>query len=209
MSLVNLFAFLIFLGYPCMPPRLLPPEYGFVDTVNAEDAQSVWMEGQYVNKLAAMPSMHFGYAFCIGCVFVGESGVLRSLETMLFAGLKRSSSSLIGDDTESAAAVDVHRSGHGAECTEDEIIHHRPVWARMAFLVVGLFYPAWILLTIVATGNHYFLDAAAATLIVLMAHMSNRVLLSFLPLEDWLLWALRLEKPVPTTGRRQQRKQKR
>jgi len=41
-----------------MPPQPLPAEYGFLDTV--------WICGNYVNKVAAMPSLHFGYAFPIG-----------------------------------------------------------------------------------------------------------------------------------------------
>lgn len=43
-----------------MPPRLLPEEYGFLDTVRHDNAESVWMKGEVVNSLAAMPSMHFG-----------------------------------------------------------------------------------------------------------------------------------------------------
>jgi hypothetical protein len=77
MNLTNLMAFTTYIFYPCMPPRLLPKEYGFLDTVRHDDAQSVWMSGKYVNSLAAMPSMHFGYAFCIGCTMIYHSGALR------------------------------------------------------------------------------------------------------------------------------------
>ena len=55
MTLCNWLAFFIFAFYPCMPPRLLPEEFGFVDTVRRDNAQSVWMRGKYVNSLAAMP----------------------------------------------------------------------------------------------------------------------------------------------------------
>ena len=58
-----------------MPPRLLPKEYGFIDTVRTGNAQSVWMSGKYVNALAAMPSMHFGYSFIVGCVLIHHSGL--------------------------------------------------------------------------------------------------------------------------------------
>lgn len=55
MTLTNWLAFSIFTVYPCMPPRLLPAEYGFVDTVRREGAESVFMKGKFVNSLAAMP----------------------------------------------------------------------------------------------------------------------------------------------------------
>ena len=60
LTLTNLFAFITFTFYPTMPPRLLPEEYGFLDTVRHDNAQSIFMRGDAVNSLAAMPSMHFG-----------------------------------------------------------------------------------------------------------------------------------------------------
>lgn len=60
LTLMNLLAFITFTFYPTMPPRLLPEEYGFLDTVRHDNAQSVFMRGDAVNSLAAMPSMHFG-----------------------------------------------------------------------------------------------------------------------------------------------------
>ena len=189
MTLLNMCAFLIFLLYPTMPPRFLPPTFGFVDTVNAEDAQSVWMSGHYVNKLAAMPSMHFGYAFAIGCVFVYESGLLQQL---LSCGKIR------------------FGRGHNqsnADRDQPSLLYEKPMVSRCFFFVFGMFYPCWILLTIVATANHYFLDAAVAILCVLVAFLCNRVLLIFRPLEEWLLWALRMEKPWPTTGWRRRQYQ--
>ncbi|KAL8409814.1 hypothetical protein RB594_008052 [Gaeumannomyces avenae] len=214
MTLLNLFAFFIFIMYPCMPPRLLPREFGFVDTVNAEDAQSAWMSGKYVNKLAAMPSMHFGYAFAIGCVFVVESGVLAGLRRrangVLFGyntcDLEGGGAShgvlkyKVDDrprlDTALAATGGMYAQGrHDAEAS-----HRRPRWLRLFFFVLGVWYPSWILLCIIATANHYLLDAVAAAGVVLLSYLCNRVLFVFMPVEDWLLWALRLEKPVPTTG---------
>ncbi|KAI1325198.1 PAP2 superfamily-domain-containing protein [Xylariaceae sp. FL0255] len=176
-SLANFVAFIVFTLYPCMPPRLLPGEYGFVDTVEAEDATSVWMKGDYVNALAAMPSMHFGYAFAIGCVLVFESGFLRHLDL--------------------AATVDEEEGG---------ILKHelrdapRSMISRLTLLLVGIFYPALILLAIIATANHYFLDVIAGASVVGFSFLCNRFLLNFLVFEDWLLWAWRLEKPEPTTG---------
>jgi hypothetical protein len=202
MSLLNLWAFVIFIFYPCTPPRLLPEEFGFIDTVNRENAQSVWMSGQYVNKLAAMPSMHFGYAFAIGCVFVADSMVLHALFAwmprvfkMAWTKVRRQAESEISAETE----TEVEMSGK-VYSEEEELLLSRGKLARAFMFAFGLWYPAWILLTIVATANHYFLDAIVAGFGVLLSYWCNRVLLNLLPVEDMLLWVLRLEKPVPTTG---------
>lgn len=68
------------------------------------------------------------------------------------------------------------------------------------FIAVG--YPAMVLSAIVATANHYWLDAAVATLVASLAFVCNRVFLILLPVEDYMLWILRLEKPIPSTGER-------
>jgi hypothetical protein len=164
MTLTNLFAFIIFIFYPCMPPRLLPQEYGFLDSVGHNNGQSVWMKGKYVNSLAAMPSMHFGYSFCIGCTMLYHSGIFRKT---LEPGEKRKSKA----------------------------------WS-LFYVLFGIAYPSWILITIVATANHYYLDACVAFFVVILAYNCNRIFLLLLPLEDLLLWCLRLEKPIPSTGDR-------
>ena len=162
LTLTNLFAFLTFTLYPCMPPRLLPPEYGFLDSVRHDKATSIWMSGDFVNSLAAMPSMHFGYAFVIGCTMIYHSDVFRkTLET--------------GETKKSC------------------------FW-KCVYCFIGLGYPSAILVTIVATANHYWMDALVATIVACAAYMCNGVFLTLLPLEDLLLWVLRLEKPIPSTG---------
>lgn len=164
LTLTNLFAFLTFTLYPCMPPRLLPPEYGFLDSVRHDNATSIFMSGDYVNSLAAMPSMHFGYAFVIGCTMIYHAGIFRrTLE-------------------------------------KGEVRKSWP-W-KLFYICVGLGYPGMILVTIVATANHYWMDALMATVVALFAYLCNSIFLALLPLEDLLLWALRLEKPIPSTGER-------
>lgn len=147
-----------------MPPRLLPPEYGFVDSVRHDKATSIWMSGNFVNSLAAMPSMHFGYAFVIGCTMVYHSGIFRR-------------------DFEKGET-------------------QKGVWARLFYCLVGIGYPAAILLTVVATANHYWLDALMAMLVACAAYFCNSIFLALLPLEDLLMWCLRIEKPTPSTGER-------
>lgn len=155
-TLCNLTAFAVFMSYPCMPPRLLPAEYGFVDTVRRDSAESVWMSGRFVNHLAAMPSMHFGYAFMIGCTCV------------------------------------FHAVRH---CVGGRVM-------RIALAIFGVMYPVAVLTTIVSTANHYWLDATAAAVVAMFALLCNKVFLVLLPLEDYMLWVLRLDKPRPNCGLR-------
>jgi len=161
-SLANMIAFCVFMSYPCMPPRLLPKEYGFVDTVRRDDAESVWMAGKFVNHLAAMPSMHFGYAFMIGVTLWFHAGAFRW-------------------------------AGYGYENRSSK-------WWKLWLYVLGFAYPATILVTIVATANHYYLDAIAAVLVAAVALLCNRIFMIFVPLEDLLLWVLQIEKPKPNCG---------
>ena len=164
-------AFTMFIFYPCMPPRLLPKEYGFLDTVGRSNGESVFMKGNFVNSLAAMPSMHFGYAFEIGCTLIYHSGIWRkSLEP--------------GETRKS-----------------------KPV--QFFYVCLGIAYPLWLSITIIATANHYYLDACVAFFVAIVAFLCNKVFLVFLPLEDLLLWCLRLEKPIPTTADRSRRKSNR
>ncbi|KAF1946901.1 hypothetical protein EJ02DRAFT_418245 [Clathrospora elynae] len=164
LTLTNFCAFIIFILYPCMPPRLLPKEYGFLDTVRHDDAQSVWMSGKFVNQLAAMPSMHFGYAFCIGVTMIYHSGLFRrTLE-------------------------------HGE-------VRKNLFW-KIFYLALGLGYPAFILTTIVATANHYIMDALVASCFVVVSFLCNKGFYAFIPLEDLLLYVIRADKPMPTTGDR-------
>lgn len=164
MTLTNFMAFVTFIFFPVMPPRLLPKEYGFLDTVHMEDAASLWQSGKHVNSLAAMPSMHFGYSFVIGCTFIWHSGVFRS-------------------------RFEKFETRKGA------------FW-KAIYVSLGILYPGMILLTIIATANHYWVDAMVAFVYCCIAFLSNKVFYVLLPLEDLFLWVLRAEKPVPSTGER-------
>lgn len=66
MALANLLAFVVFTLWPCMPPRMLPKWYGFVDTVHQGSMGSVWTTNRFCNQYAAMPSLHFGYSLIVG-----------------------------------------------------------------------------------------------------------------------------------------------
>lgn len=122
------------------------------------------MSGDYVNSLAAMPSMHFGYSFVIGCTLVHHSAIFR-------------------------------RTLEPGETRKN-------LFWKVWYLLVAVAYPGAILITIVATANHYWMDALMAAVVAGWAFWFNRVLTWLLPVEDLLLWCLRLEKPIPSTGER-------
>jgi hypothetical protein len=61
----TLIGFVMHWSWPLLPPRLLPEEYGFVDTVGA-DIYGDGKLGPFANQVAAMPSLHFGWSLTIG-----------------------------------------------------------------------------------------------------------------------------------------------
>ncbi|KAJ5982714.1 hypothetical protein N7451_012814 [Penicillium sp. IBT 35674x] len=162
MTMGNLVAFVIFCLYPCMPPRLLPESWGFYDTVRQEHAESLWVDSKSVNQFAAMPSLHFTYAFCIG-------------STMLY------------------------HSETGRWITGKPV--RKAIRSRIFYASLALVYSCLVLSVIVATANHYWLDAIVAMLSVTVCFCFNRILLLLLPLEFCVCWALRVTKPVPNIGK--------
>ena len=66
---MNLIAFTCFWLFPVTPPRLLP-ELGFVDTVSRGGTVGSWGSGlvDSANQLAAMPSLHIGWALWVSVV---------------------------------------------------------------------------------------------------------------------------------------------
>ncbi|KAH8986441.1 PAP2 superfamily-domain-containing protein [Lactarius hatsudake] len=147
MALANLLAFVVFTLWPCMPPRLLPAAYSFVDTVHKHGAGSVWTTNRFCNPLAAMPSLHFGYSLIVG------------------------------------VALCAHPPQHRRRA-------HLP---RAPFLL----YPALVLLAIVATANHYLLDALAGLVVVALARYANAALVPLLALENAVFRLLHIHKPSP------------
>ncbi len=67
-----------FAAFPLMPPRLLPPSYGYVDTLAAIGGLWSFDSGAIAkvsNQYAAMPSLHFGWS--TWCALVLSSLVQR------------------------------------------------------------------------------------------------------------------------------------
>ncbi|KAF2837073.1 hypothetical protein M501DRAFT_1018472 [Patellaria atrata CBS 101060] len=136
----NLIAFIIITFWRCMPPRLLPEEYGFIDILH-NGQQSAWSNNRFQLTIAAMPSLHFGTSLFIGvCLF--------------------------------------------------RFSPHK--WIRC----LALLWPASMILTILATANHFVLDAVVGAMIPLLGWRYNEFLLYLRPLEEWGFWLIRTEKPT-------------
>ena len=71
----------------------------------------------------------------------------------------------------------------------------RLAWRRLAIVAIGMVYPAVILTAIVATANHFVLDAVAGACACIIAWHFNGVLLNLVPLEDYFLALVRIHKP--------------
>ncbi|KAL2266666.1 hypothetical protein VTJ83DRAFT_6018 [Remersonia thermophila] len=68
-------------------------------------------------------------------------------------------------------------------------------WRRLAIVCIGMVYPATILAAIVATANHFILDAVAGAFTCLLAWKANGAMLNLLPIEDHFLSLVRIHKP--------------
>jgi hypothetical protein len=75
---LNLLAMATFLLYPTAPPRMLP-ELGFVDTVSRGHTVGSWGWGlvDTANQVAAMPSLHIGWALWVSVVLARFTVGLR------------------------------------------------------------------------------------------------------------------------------------
>lgn len=72
-------------------------------------------------------------------------------------------------------------------------------WRRISIVALGMSYPALILTAIVATANHFILDAVAGAIVCGIAWHANGILLNLCVVEDYFLWMVRIHKPVNYT----------
>lgn len=115
-----------------------------------------------------MPSLHFGYSLMIGLTImtIPLAPKYRRLRTL--------------------------------QATLPRNINFRlslPSWHRVLCVVIGVAYPLTILVAIIATANHFILDAVAGAVVCVLGWRANAILLNLLPVEDHFLWALRMHKP--------------
>lgn len=182
MAMCNLLAFIVFTFWPCMPPRLLSDptyngadakeakSYGFVDTVHGADGDSsVWTTNRFCNQYGRFSRSPSPQSIRL------LTGFLSAAMPSLHFGY----SFLVGL---TIAAGPLRKRG-------------RLGWRRLAIVGVGMIYPAIILTAIVATANHFILDAVAGAIACILAWNFNDVLLNVLVLEDYFLALLRIYKP--------------
>jgi hypothetical protein len=70
LAITTALALIGFVFWPLMPPRLLPPEYGFVDTLARYPTLWSFDSGtlhRVSNQYAAMPSLHFAWSLFCAC----------------------------------------------------------------------------------------------------------------------------------------------
>ncbi|KAJ9609932.1 hypothetical protein H2200_006261 [Cladophialophora chaetospira] len=187
MATCNLLAFVVFTVWPCMPPRLLSDpgfvgpdadtakSFGFVDTVHGQEgASSVWTQNRFCNQYAAMPSLHFGYSLLVGLTIMTIP--------------------LAPHHSQPWRTVRVPFFNHSHPNLSPKV--NLPSTTRMLCLTLGFLYPFTILIAIVATANHFVLDAVAGAIVCYVGWKFNDLLLNLLVVEDWFLWCLRIHKPV-------------
>ena len=69
-------------------------------------------------------------------------------------------------------------------------------WAPHAWVRgLAVLWPVAMLLTILATANHFLLDAVVGVLVPVVAWQISDVLLLLRPMEEWVFWVLRTKKP--------------
>ncbi|KAF7716791.1 Integral membrane protein [Penicillium ucsense] len=181
MAVCNLLAFVVFTLWPCMPPRLLSdpnvqgPEgelsrsYGFVDTVHGENGAG---------------SVWTQNRFC------NQYAAMPSLHFGY--------SLMIGVTIMTIPLPSHHRRSLRTRlCCGIGL--RIPSWRRILCLTLGFLYPFTILVAIVATANHFILDAVAGALVCALGWNFNSILLNLLPFEDYFLWLVRIHKPEPAS----------
>jgi len=177
MAMCNLIAFIVFTLWPCMPPRLLSDpdvpgdvgkearSFGFVDTVHGAEGES---------------SVWTQNKFC------NQYAAMPSLHFGY--------SLLIGLTILSIPLAPQHRRSRTVPLTMG-LRMRVPSARRLLCLVLGIAYPTIILIAIVATANHFLLDAVAGAMVCGLAWKGNGLLLNLVPLEDYFLWLVRIHKP--------------
>ncbi|KAK0664083.1 hypothetical protein DIS24_g689 [Lasiodiplodia hormozganensis] len=181
MAVCNLIAFVVFTLWPCMPPRLLSDKnvkgpvgdearkFGFVDTVHGEGGES---------------SVWTQNKFC------NQYAAMPSLHFGY--------SLLIGLTILTIPLPPQHRRSLSIRLT-NSLRLRLPSPRRVLCVAVGVAYPLTILIAIVATANHFILDAVAGAIVCGLAWTGNAVLLNLLAVEDYFLWCVRIHKPENRT----------
>ncbi|KAF2111479.1 integral membrane protein [Lophiotrema nucula] len=176
MAVCNLIAFIVFTLWPCMPPRLL------------SDKDVKGKIGDEARSYGFVDTVHGAE---------GESSVWTQNkfcnQYAAMPSLHFGYSLLIGMTICSIPLASKHRRSRSARLFG--LRFRLPSPRRLMCLAIGVAYPTIILTAIIATANHFILDAVAGAMVCGVAWTGNRVLLNLLPLEDYFLWLVRIHKP--------------
>ncbi|CAG7981645.1 unnamed protein product [Penicillium nalgiovense] len=182
LAVCNLLAFVVFTLWPCMPPRLLSDtdpkgeeadlarSYGFVDTVHGVNGSgSVWTQNRFCNQYGKSAMPSLHFGYSL----------------------------MIGLTLITIPLPQHHRRTTRTRLTR-ALSLNIPSWRRLVCVILGFLYPFIILVAIVATANHFILDAVAGALVCALGWYFNGILLNLLPLEDYFLCLVRIHKPEPS-----------
>jgi hypothetical protein len=161
-SVVNIIAFFVFASFPCTPPRLIP-ELGIIDAMHTQPYGLVneWQDHRFANQHAAVPSMHIGWSTFVA---VGLALALSRRRVAKAAATANATSRELDN---------LERADTSEPLTADEIlkqdISQTDLWKTCGPLSPGnghywflaLLYPFMVLLSVMITGNHFFMDAVA------------------------------------------------
>lgn len=179
LAVCNLLAFVVFTLWPCMPPRLLSDP-----TAEGPDAEIGRSYGfvDTVHGENGAGSVWTENRFC------NQYAAMPSLHFgySLMIGLTIMTIPL---PTHQRRTLRIRLGGLGVRL---------PSWRRLVCLTLGFIYPFTILVAIVATANHFILDAVAGAFVCGLGWWSNGILLNLLPVEDYFLWLVRIHKPEPS-----------
>ncbi|KAJ5306682.1 hypothetical protein N7508_005697 [Penicillium antarcticum] len=179
LAVCNLLAFVVFTLWPCMPPRLL------------SDTNIGGQEGELARSYGFVDTVHGTNG--AGSVWT-ENRFCNQYAAM--PSLHFGYSLMIGLTIMTIPLPQQRRTVLRIRLTRVRLT--LPSWRRLMCLVLGFCYPFIILVAIVATANHFILDAVAGALVCALGWRFNGILLNLLPLEDYFLWLVRIHKPEPS-----------
>ena len=180
MAMCNLIAFIVFTLWPCMPPRLL------------SDPSVPGDEGKEARSYGFVDTVHSA---------AGESSVWTQNkfcnQYAAMPSLHFGYSLLIGLSIMNLPLTQHHQRRSLAVTRGLRV--RLPGLRRLTCVALGVAYPFVILVAIVATANHFLLDAVAGAVVCGVAWMGNGALCNLLVLEDYFLCCVRIHKPVRGT----------
>ncbi|KAJ6009815.1 hypothetical protein N7522_004831 [Penicillium canescens] len=179
LAVCNLLAFVVFTLWPCMPPRLL------------SDTNIGGQEGELARSYGFVDTVHGTNG--AGSVWT-ENRFCNQYAAM--PSLHFGYSLMIGLTIMTIPLPQQRRTVLRTRLTRVRLT--LPSWRRLMCLILGFSYPFIIVVAIVATANHFILDAVAGALVCALGWRFNGMLLNLLPLEDYFLWLVRIHKPEPS-----------